>query len=173
MYADYKDQTNQTLAHILGSFLRQFLTVAQEPIPDDIIEKLTQIHFQGRKAEIKDILDLLKIRLHQLKRAYIFIDAVDELESKTRQRLLEILEEMVIDYNIRLFLTGRNYIESAVKRRFIVEKGYTIKISASQQDIRELVRQQIRDDDDLNPEAMDTVLAKDMEDTIAEKSKGM
>lgn len=172
MYADYKDQTNQTLAHILGSFLRQFLTVAQEPIPDDIIKKLNQIQFQGRNAEIQDILDLLKIRLQQLKRAYIFIDAVDELESKTRQHLLDILKEMVIENNIRLFLTGRNYIESAVNWCFIVEKGYTIKISASQQDIREFVRQKIHDDD-LNPKAMDEVLAKDIEDTIAEKSKGM
>ena len=173
LYADYKDQTNQTLAHILGSFLLQLLTTVQEPIPDEVIQKLRDIRHGGRNVEIEHILALLKIRLGQLERAFICIDAIDELEPKVRLQLFNILKELVISNNVRLFLTGRSYVESEVQKRFKVEKRYTVNIRASQQDIREFVKQQIQEDYDLNPEEMDTVLAKSIEDAIVEKSDGM
>ena len=173
MYADYKDQTSQTVVHILGSFLRQLLTTVPAPIPEEVIQKLDDIRHGGRKVEITDSLAMLKIRLHQLKRAFICIDALDELEPKVRQQLLNILKELAIKNNVRLFLTGRGHIEDEVHNCFKVEprQGYTVNISASQEDIRQFVRQQIKED--LNPEAMDIGLAKGIEDTIIEKSKGM
>ena len=171
MYADYKDQTSQTVVHILGSFLRQLLTTVPASIPEEVIQKLNDIRHGGRKVETTDSLAMLKIRLHQLKRAFICIDALDELEPKVRQQLLNILKELVIKNNVRLFLTGRGHIEGEVQNCFKVEQGYTVNITASQEDIRQFVRQQIKED--LNPEAMDTRLAKGIEDTIIEKSKGM
>ena len=175
LYADYKDQTNQTLVNILGSFLRQFLITVQEPIPYEVIQKLNDIRHGGRKVETEHILALLKIRLYQLERAFICIDAVDELEPKTRQQLLTTLKELAINNNVHLFLTGRSHVEIEVQKHFKskVEQEYKVNISASQQDIREFVKQQIKEDYDLNPEEMDTVLAKRVEDTIVEKSEGM
>jgi len=63
LYADYEDQTNQTLVYIVGCFLCQFLTIAREPIPDEVIEKLNDIRRQRTKVGMEDILALLKIRL--------------------------------------------------------------------------------------------------------------
>ena len=173
MYADYKDQANQTVVHILGSFLRQLLTTIPEPISDDIIQKLDNIRHVGRRVEVDDTLDLLRMRLYQLKRAFTCIDAIDELEPKVRQQLLNIFKELVINNNVRLFLTGRGYVESEVQIRFKVEQGNIVNISARQQDIRAFVRDQTSEDDDLNPGEMDTELAKSIEDTIIEKSEGM
>ena len=174
MYADYKDQSIQTLVHILGTFLHQLLTTAQTPIPDEVVRKLKDIQHRGTNAGTEDILNLLKLQLQQLKRAFICIDAVDELEPKVRQQLLNLLEKLVtINKNTYLFLTARGHIESEVQKRFQVIQGYRVEISASQQDIQHFVRQQIKEDHDLNPEAMDTVLAKDIEDAIIENSKGM
>ena len=170
LYADYKDQTNQTMTHIVGSFLRQFLTTAREPIPDEVIEKLNDIRRQGRKAETEDILALLKIQLQQLKRAFICIDAVDELEPRVQQELLDTLKELGTD-NTRLFLTGRGHIEIEVQKRLQTMQHNRVEISASQQDIQEFLVQQINDD--LNPDAMDEELAKDIVTTISEKSQGM
>ena len=113
------------------------------------------------------------MQLKQLKRAYICIDAIDELEPKVQQQLLSVLKELTNDNNVCLFLTGRGHVESEIQKHFKVEQGYTFSISASQQDIREFVRQQIKEDYNLNSEAMDTVLTKGIEDTIVEKSKGM
>ena len=170
LYADYKDQTNQTLVHILGSFLCQLLTTTQEPIPEEIIQRLYDTRRRGAKFGIEDHLALLKIRLHQLKRTFICIDAVDELEPKVRRELLNALRELS---NTCLFLTGRGHVESEVQKCFQVEKEYTVVISASTQDIQEFVRQKIDEDCDSNPEAMDDVLAKEIIDAIITKSQGM
>ena len=171
LYADYKDQASQTLEHILGSFLHQLLTTAKEPIPVEVIQKLQDIQLRRGKVGTEDNLSLLKIRLQQLDSAFICIDALDELESKVRQQLLAKLKNLRTDTH--LFLTGRGHIESEVQKSFQVLQEYTIIISASQQDIQHFIRQQIDDDQDLNPEAMDEVLAKDIIDKIVTKSQGM
>ena len=171
LYADYKDQSNQTLVNILGSFLNQFLTTVPEPIPEEVTQKLNDINNGGRKVEIEDILGLLKIRLLQLSSAFICIDAVDELEPKVRRQLLIVLKELVMSNNLRLFLTGRSHIESEVQKYFQIPQSYSVIISASQQDIREFMKQQIMDD--LNPDAMDEGLAKDIVDALIKKSQGM
>ena len=176
MYADYKDQSNQTLVHILGSFLHQFLTNALAPVPDEIIQKLQDIRHQGRKLGIEDTLALLKTRLHQLNRVFICIDAVDELEPKVREQLLKVLQELVTsnhNINTRLFLTGRGHVESEVQKHFKLRPGNIVHISASQHDIREFLSQQIKEDRNRNPELMDEVLAKDITDVIIKKSQGM
>lgn len=181
LYADYKDQANQTLVHILGSFLRQFLTTTQEPIPDEVIQNLHDIRRQGGKVGTEDILG---IRLQQLKCAFIYIDAVDELDPKVQRELLDVLKELATNYdNTRLFLTGRGHIESEVQNRLqVIQKRKAapqeikkvinkVIISASEQDIQEFLEQQINDD--LNPDAMNEVLAKDIVDAIIKKSQGM
>ena len=170
MYADYKDQNSQTLVHILGSFLHQFLTTSQQPIPNEVVQKLHDIRYKGKKVETEDILALLKIRLHQFYRAFICIDATDELEPRVLQQLLKVLKDLVTN-NTRLFVTGRGHIESEIQKHLQVAQRYRTIISASQQDIQEFVVQQIQDD--LNPDAMNEVLAKDIVDTIIEKSQGM
>ena len=171
LYAEYNDQTNQTLVHILGSLLRQLLTTAQEPIPNEVIQSLRDIQNQGRNVETKDIVALLTMRLHQLKRAFICIDAVDELEPKVRQHLLDTLKELVTNNKIHLFFTARPHIESEVQKRF--KLAQRVEISATHQDIQEFVRQQIKEDYDLNPEAIDEELATNITKTIINKSQKM
>lgn len=201
LYADCKDQTNQTLDHILGSFLRQLLTTATEPIADEIIQKLQDIQRRGRKLGAADSIALLKIRLCQLKHAFICIDAVDELKPKVRQHLLTILKEF--GASTRVFLTGqdidavdelepeaRRHLltilrelgtstrlfptgrESEIQNRLQVTQGYKVLISASQHDIEVFVREKIITDDPY-PEVMDQVLIEDIVDAIIKKSQGM
>ena len=176
MYADYRDQQNQTLVHILGSllhqFLRQFLTTAQQPIPDEVVKKLQDIRNQGKNVGTEDILALLKIQLQQFKRAFICIDAVDELEPRVLQQLLQVLRDLVTG-DTRLFLTGRGHIESEIQKHLPVASKYKATISASPKDIQNFVEQHIMEDLDLNPEVMDKVLAKDIIDAIIKKSQGM
>ena len=168
LYADYKDQNSQTLAHILGTFLHQLLATSTEPILDEVLEKLQETRSCRDKLGTEDLLALLKIRLNQLKYAFICIDAVDELEPKVRRQLLNVLKEL--STNIRLFLTGRNYIETEVQKCFQVAQK--VVISASHQDIEAYIRQQIIDDP-YAEDAMDEVLEKDIIDTIIKKSQGM
>ena len=170
MYADYNDQENQTLVHILGSLLHQFLITAQQPIPDEVVTKLRHIQHQGKNVGTEDILALLKIRLNQFKRAFICIDATDELKPKVLQQLLRELNNLVTN-DTRLFLTGRGHIESEIEKHLQIVPRYKVTIRASQQDIQKFVAQEIMDD--LNPDAMDDVLVKDIMNAISEKSEGM
>ena len=173
LYADYNDQSNQTLVNILGSFLRQFLTTTREPpIPDEVIQELYDIKCKGGRVSAEENIALLKIRLHQLKHAFICVDAVDELAPKVRQQLLAALQELSSN-NTRIFLTGRDSIKTEVEKCFQVLSGYTVTISARPQDIEEFVRQQITEDCDQNPELMDEVLARNIIDAIITKSQGM
>ena len=170
MYADYKDQDNQTLGNILGCLLKQLLTTAQEPIPDEIIQYLQDIRHKTKQIRVEDCLALLKKRIHQLKRTFICIDAVDELEPRARQQLFNALKKLKTS-NTRLFLTGRSHVEDEVQKYFKVTQACTVFISASEQDIRTFVRQQIVDDP--HPDAMDEILAQDIEDAILQRSQGM
>ena len=172
LYADYKDQDNQTLVNILGSFVHQLLTTTTEPIPAEEINQLQDIESR-RELGAEDWLALLQVQLHQLTHAYICIDALDEFEPKVRQKLLSILMELCTkNMNVRLFLTGRHYIESEVQKCFQAAQNYTVVISASQQDIEVFLRQQIMDDP-YAEDAMDETLEKDIIDTIVKRSQGM
>ena len=170
LYADYKDQANQTLTPILGSFLHQFLTTGEESIPDEITQKLHKIQREGGKIGVEDNLALLKVRLQQLKRAFICIDAVDELEPKIRRQLLNTLKELKTN-NTRIFLTGRSHVENEVRECFQVTQAYIIIINANEQDIETFVKQQIIDDP--YPDVMDEVLEKEIVNVIIKKSQGM
>ena len=121
---------------------------------------------------LEDNRALLKIQLHQLKCAFICIDAIDELNSDVRWRLLKELKELGPD-NAHLFLTGRNHIESEVRKQFQVLEGNNVIISATPQDIAEFVSEKIQENCDREPDAMDDVLEKAIVDTIIEKSQGM
>ena len=172
LYADYKDQASQTLAHILGSFLHQFLTTSEEPIPNAITEKLQNIQRQRGKVAPEDNLTWLKEWLCLRRRAFICIDAVDELKPDVRQQLFAVLKDLGTN-NTRLFLTGRSYITNEVQECFKVVPKYKVPISAREQDIKEFVCQQIKEDRNLNPDAMDEALANDIEDAIIKNSQGM
>ena len=170
LYANYKDQANQTLTHILGSFLRQFLTTTREPIPNEIIQKLQEIQRKGGKVGLEDNLALLKIQIHHLNRVFICIDALDELEPRVCRQLLNTLKELSSN-NIRLFVTGRNHIESEVQKCFQAAHINRVSISANEQDIKAFVSQQISDD--FYSDAMDEALKKDIISAIINKSQGM
>ena len=118
----------------------------------------------------EDILDLLKIQLHRFDRAFICIDAVDELEPQVRQQLLNALKGLATN-STRLFLTGREHVKVEVQQHLQVRQRYEAIISASERDIQEFVEQQITND--RNPDAMDEALKKDIVDTIIQKSQGM
>ena len=173
LYTDYKDHNSQTLVNILGSLLHQLLTTTTGPIPGDIITQLQDLKNRRGKLGTKDCIALLKIQLHQLKRAFVCIDAIDELEPKVRRELLTVLKELSTNnMNIRLFLTGRQHIESEVQKCFQIAQGHAVIISASQQDIEAFIRQQIKDDP-YTEEAMDEGLERDIITVIIEKSQGM
>ena len=159
------------MGNILGTFLRQFLAT-QIPLPGEVVKELQVIQCAGGKAGLKHNLALLKKQLQQLEHAFICIDAVDELDSDVRRNLLKELKELAVK-NTRLFFTGRDHIESEIQKQFEIGEENKVIISATRQDIEEFVSERIQKNRGQDSEAMDDVLAKDIIDTIIEKSQGM
>lgn len=170
MYSDYRDQSNQTLTHILGSLLHQFLatTALSDCIPLDVVQKLKQIRQQGSKAEIDDIFSLMKLSLDLLDCAFICIDALDELEGKTRIGLVEKLKELNTGA-VRLFFTSRHHIQNEIGKYFT--KQSKADINADPDDIRQYLKQEIAADTD--EDAMDEVLQEEIIAAVVGRSKGM
>ena len=170
LYAEYNDQKNQTLVNILGAFLRQFLATTQTPISNEITKKLQVIQREGGKTGFEDNLALLKIQLQHLDRAFICIDAIDELDPDVRWKLLKGLEDLGAT-NTCFFLTGRDHIESEVQEVFKISEANKVVIRATPQDITGFVSEKIREN--RNSKAMDDELAADIINKIIEKSQGM
>ena len=174
LYADYRDWNNQTLVHILGSFLHQFLTDAGLlHIPDEVIEKLKEIKKRNTKVELGDVLAMLKLLLGQLDSSFFCIDALDELESQTRRKLLSILsnELQLGAKTTRLFFTGRPHVQSEVQNYF--EKRQEVKIVANPNDIRQYLSHKIAEDRRANPDAMNGALEAEILSALVARSQGM
>ena len=68
-------------------------------------------------------------------RVYMCFDAVDELLPDNRHELLGALRQIVQDApNVRLFLTGRQYIQGELDE-YLTKGAYTIRIVTDQGDI--------------------------------------
>ncbi|KAF8426182.1 hypothetical protein BGX38DRAFT_487828 [Terfezia claveryi] len=106
IYCNYRDRTNQTVVNILGSLLRQLLVTASY-VPEAITTALETIKKKSQRVEIRDVTQMMKILLPRLSRSFLCLDALDELESRTRFALLSALHTEF--GTVRIFLTGRAF----------------------------------------------------------------
>ena len=174
LYSDYRNESDQTLVNILGSFIHQFLMSSAFPhIPATLLTSLEEIRNKGKSLEATDALDMLKNILQELEGSFICIDALDELEPNIRRQLLEKLKELATHTSNRhrLFLTGREHIKSEVYRKFKIPSKYEVEIIASPDDVRRFLLNELVED--TNPDAMDTPLHDEIVKSLIERSQGM
>ena len=175
LYADYQDQEAQTLAHILGSLLKQFLfglSIKGIQWPEKVRNSLERIRTNGKAPSKDNLLKLLGFTLEQLDRAFLCIDALDQFEANTRGELLREISNLLKSStcgSLRVFLTGRKHIKVEVEFREV--SGSSVEIYAHDEDIRLYLGKKIADD--ANPESMDEALQKQIEDSLVEQSKRM
>ena len=174
LYADYRDWSNQTLEHILGCLVYQFLTGAGLlHIPDQVIEMLKEVKRQNARVELGHILAMLKLIAAQLDSSFICIDALDELEPQTRRRLLKILSNELhlgTETN-RLFFTGRPHMQSEVQNYFKIRQE--VEIVANESDIRQYLSHKISEDRCTNPDTMNEALEIEILSLLVGRSQGM
>jgi len=163
IYCDYRDQTNQTVVHILGSFLKQLLSAAIHTVPEAIINELEAIQTQGKRVETSNVIQMLKSVVSQLDVCFLCIDALDELEPRVRLELLKLLQSTA-----RIFLTGRPHIQTEVNN-----SEDAIHITADRGDIKAYLNHGIEQDIEINPGEMNESLKQSILDVILSKSDGM
>jgi len=167
-YCNGQEQKDQSAANIIGSLLRQF-AVGTAEIPEGIhsaFEKSRQ--GGGRGLELPDMMELFIKTIILIERAYICIDAADELLPQARSELLDALGQIIREApNTRLFLTGRPHIRREIEKH-LVQDAYSINVVVDQGDIaRHLSRKM---DDNMRDADVMGDLKNDMVGGMSEKA---
>ena len=169
LYSDYRDQNAQTVIHILGALLQQFIwSKSILPLPQVVRDSLDSIKTTGSTPGKEELLTLLQTTVQNLERAFICIDALDELEARTRRELLQAISHLVTHSDtLRVFITGRKQIQEEVQQLFRI----SVDIAAHPDDIRSYLKREIAEDE--NPAAMDEVLQSEIVSTLVDRSQQM
>ena len=167
LYSDYRDQSNQTVLNILGSLLKQLLTDAPQ-LPKDVANTLKR-----EQLDINHVVHMAKITLQLYSRTYICIDAVDELEDRTRLALFRTMQDLFNMSGIRLFITGRPHIQEQVSTQFNAMQQLTITIIANPDDVRLFLRHELETAEKTDPETLNELLKEQILTSLIEKSQDM
>ena len=171
IYCDYQDQKNQTVIHILGSFLKQFLSNTIYAVPETVISGLEDIQKKGKKIEKSDAIQMLTSVVSQLDVCFLCIDALDELEPRVRLELLKLLQSGFGAAGI--FLTGRQHIQPEVDRALQTKFEDAVHVTANQEDIKVYLSHEIEVDMESNPDEMNESLREEILKAILSKADGM
>ena len=163
LYCDYLDRMEQTTSNMLGAMLKQL--VGSGMVLEDIRKAFEDAkgHFGGVRPDARELLKMLKAAIRQRRRVVICVDGLDESLPAHRTGLLSALQAIIQESpNVRLFLTGRPFIRSEVKKYF--PSVNTISVSPTKEDTKAFLRMKL--DGDPEPDAMDERLRADILDII-------
>ena len=144
-YCNSQEQKDQSAVNIIGSLLRQFAVGAAE-IPKEIHSAFEGSRQRGGKGlQLPDMVELFVKSIIPIERAYICIDAADELLPQARSEFLNALGQIIREVpNTRLFLTGRPHIRGEIEKG-LMKGAYSIKIVVDQGDIARHLSQKMDD----------------------------
>ncbi|KAI9766873.1 MAG: hypothetical protein M1839_004741 [Geoglossum umbratile] len=166
IYCDYRDQKEQTTENILGAILKQLLGPLPE-IPKAVLELYKQRASQGKLLSLTDAKDLLGIACAQYSKVYVCLDALDELGN-----LRDLLKQLCDSpHSMQIFATGRHHVQGIVQEYFT--EGQSISVTAHESDIRRFIEHEIGGPNDIEPDAMDERLRKDILEKVVDSAKGV
>ena len=166
-YCDFQTQKMQTLENVLGALVKQIICGLGET-PPEIGRALQKAKGQvgGRGLRVPEALELLKASLAGLDRAFICIDALDELVVKYVPNLLRSLYDISQSCpGVRFLLTGRPHIGVEIEKYFPGAARF-LQMKGVRQDIMRYVEMML--DDDTNPEAMNPGLRAEITSRVSE-----
>jgi len=119
LYCNFQTQKFQAPAQMLASLLRQVVGGLDTiPVEIDLAFKEAKQGFDGRGLSVSEILKLLAASFGSQGRTFICTDALDEYAMENRPEFLRLLHSVVRDSpNVRLFATGRLYIQAELEER--------------------------------------------------------
>ena len=169
-YCDNRAQESQSAVNIIGSLLRQF-ALGAAGIPEGINSAFEESRQRGgKRLQLPDIVELFVKTISSIERAYICIDAADELLPQDRSEFLNALGQIIREVpNTRLFLTGRPHIRGEIEKG-LMEGAYSINIVVDQGDIARHLSRKMDDENAQDTDAMTEDLKSDILGGTSEKS---
>ena len=144
-YCNYLTKKDQSAVNIIGCLLRQFL-VGATGIPEGIRSAFDKSGQGYRKGlQLSEMVELFIKTIIPIERAYICIDAVDEVLPEERAKFLDALGRISRQApNTRLFLTAMPHIHGEIEKYF--EDGeYSKIVEIDQGDIARDISQKMDD----------------------------
>ena len=166
-YCDFQSQKMQTPENVLGALVKQIVR-GSGTIPTEINAAFQKAKGQvgGRGLRVPEALELLRAALAPFDRAFICIDALDELPGEYFPKLLRSLHAISQSCpEIRFFFTGRPYITVEIEKYFPGNAQF-LRIKPTRKDIKRYVKMIL--DDDPNPAAMDADLRAEIMNWVSE-----
>ncbi|KAF8463349.1 hypothetical protein BDZ91DRAFT_661368, partial [Kalaharituber pfeilii] len=173
LYCDYRDKQEQTLVHILGSFVKQLAlqcTHAGIQLPEVVRSTYKTAQKSQIRLDCGTGINLIKSFLQELCSTFILIDALDELQDTTRTNLLQVIDDIIqLKTNLQIFFTSRPHVQEEVNHYLSIEMK-TLTIVAHEEDIRTYLVHKIQSD---NKDAMNDQLSREILEIIPKKAAGM
>ena len=146
---------------MIGSLLRQVALGGVVNVGE--IQKAFEESRQGggKGLRLPEMRELFVKTISSCQRAYICVDAMDELAPQHRSELLRTLRQIIQTPNTRLFLTGRPHIRSELDKH-LPKGAYTIHIVPDQGDIARYLNREMEEADDRDPGLMTEYLKNDI-----------
>jgi len=166
-YCDFQSQKMQTPENVLGALTKQIVR-GLGSIPVEINSAFQKAKGQvvGRGLRVPEALELLKAALAPLDRAFICIDALDELLEKHLPQLLRSLHTISqLLPAIRFFFTGRPHTGAEINKYFPGAAQF-LQIKPTREDIVRYVEMML--DDDSLPGAMNPGLRAEIMERVSE-----
>ena len=147
LYCDFQSQKIQTSENVLGTLVKQIVRGLEAiPTENTVAFQKAKNQVGGRGLRIPEALELLKVAVAPLSRAFICIDALDEFSEKHLPELLRPLHDISQSCpGIRFFFTGRPYIEIAIEKYFS-SSARCLRIKPSREDIMRRVEMMLDED---------------------------
>ena len=168
LYYDFQDQEKQTATNMIGALTKQLVN-ALKMVPTEIKEAFERAEREvgGRGLRASETVKLLQAALALMKRTFICIDALDECPDQHISQLLTSLHTASqASPDLRLLITGRPHIQSAVEK-YVPGGTQVIQIIPNSDDIKEYLEVEL--ERDFNSEAMSPALRADILKRIPEK----
>ena len=165
-YLDFAARKEQSVASVLGSFLRQVLS-GMEKVPEEITQVLREqkLANSGRGPQIPDIVKMLQTITSSL-HTFVCIDALDECAAGHRVKLLNSLQQILkTSPHTRIFMIARPHVRAEIEKR-LPRRVISMSVGPSKNDIIEYLR--VRLDEDETPDAMNESLEADILEKILE-----
>ena len=146
-YCDFRNQDEQTAAHIFGAVLKQM--VSRGEILEHVRTEFENAKqdLGGRGLRLPDLVQMVKWAVDTLPQVFICIDALDECLPKYLLELLGLLGDILQESpRTRIFVTGRPYIEVEIVRHFAATIITLVPISPSAHEIRRYLEKKLEMD---------------------------
>ena len=111
MYCNYQERHEYNLETMLSMILKRF--THGSPITQDVVKKLFKektLKIQNRPT-IEELVDCLVRVIKRFKRAFLVIDALDELESVSRNGSLDLVFQLQSTTGVNILATSRDVLE--------------------------------------------------------------